>query len=97
MRATVGGDRLMDVRLDLPLEVLEVIAQRAAEIIDDQRDEAAPSASRYLTVDEAAVYLRCKPKRIYDLCSQRRVTYFKDGSRTLLRPADLDAYLEGSS
>ncbi len=48
----------------------------------------------YLTVEQAAEYLACKPKRVYDLCSQRRLPFAKDGSRTLLRRADLDAYVE---
>lgn len=73
-----------------PPEFVEEVARRAAEILAEQASEARP----YLSVAEAADYLRCKPKRVYDLCSQRRIPFVKDGSRTLLRRADLDAYLE---
>jgi len=77
----------------VPTELLDLIAKRAAELIERPAAEADP----WLTVEQAAGYLACKPKRIYDLCSQRRVPFAKDGSRTLLRRTDLDAYLEGSS
>ena len=77
----------------VPTELLDLIAKRAAELIE----RAAAEADPWLTVERAAGYLACKPKRIYDLCSQRRVPFAKDGSRTLLRRTDLDAYLEGSS
>lgn len=40
--------------------------------------------SPYLTVHEAAEYLRCKPQRIYNLCAEGRLTRNHDGSRLLL-------------
>ena len=46
-----------------------------------------------MTVAEAAEYLRCKKKRIYDLCSQGRLPFEKEGSRTLIRRRSIDAYL----
>lgn len=76
-------------------DLLEVIAERVAELLAKQAPAAEPDP--YLTVDQAAEYLACKPKRIYDLCSQHRVDCLKDGSRTLLRRADLDAYLKAST
>jgi excisionase family DNA binding protein len=81
-----------ELRLDVPAELIEAIAQRAAEIVVERQAEA--EATPYLTVEEAAEYLRCNRKRVYDLCSQRRLPFVKDGSRTLLRRADLDAHLE---
>ena len=79
--------------IPLPPELVEAIAQRAATLVAERQD--AGEAPPYLSVEEAADYLRCKPKRVYDLCSQRRIPFVKDGSRTLLRRVDLDAYLEG--
>lgn len=78
---------------ELPPEAVEAIAARVAVLLDDR----TPAAPEWLTVPEAAEYLRCRPKRVYDLCSQRRVPYSKDGSRTLLRRSDLDRYLEEGS
>lgn len=49
--------------------------------------------SPYLTIDEAAAYLRCRRQRIDDLLSQRRLSRIKDGARTLISRAELEAYL----
>jgi excisionase family DNA binding protein len=62
-----------------------------AHAIDSTRDPEPES--EYLTIPEAAELLRCKRQRIYDLLSQRRIPRVKDGTRTLLRRSDLDAYL----
>ncbi|MEK6273223.1 MAG: helix-turn-helix domain-containing protein [Actinomycetota bacterium] len=83
------------IGVELPPEFVELIAERVAELLADRHPSSEPPP--YLTVDQAAEYLACKPKRVYDLCSQRRLPFRKDGSRTLLRRADLDAYLEGSA
>jgi excisionase family DNA binding protein len=84
-----------ELRLDVHPDLVEAIAERAAEIVIERQAEAG--ATPYLTVEESAEYMRCKPKRIYDLTSQRRLPFIKDGSRTLLRRVDLDAHLEGSA
>lgn len=80
--------RVNDVSLELGEDFVERVANRVAEIlIVTDRGETL------MTVAEAAEYLRCKPKRIYDLCSQRRLPFEKDGSRTLIRRRSIDAYL----
>lgn len=74
--------------LDLGDDFAKQVAEEVAAIlIVTDRGEAL------LTVPEAAEYLRCKPKRIYDLCSQGRLPFEKDGSRTLVRRRSIDAYL----
>lgn len=78
--------------IPVPSSFVEEIARRAAELIAERAEVG--TSSPFLTVEEAAEYLRCKPKRIYDLTSQRRLPFVKDGSRTLLRRVDLDAYVE---
>lgn len=78
----------------LPAEMVEAIAQRAAELLAERQVDAVTVTSPYLSVEEAAEYLRCKPKRIYDLTSQRRLSAVRDGSRLLLRRVDLNSYLE---
>lgn len=79
------------LHIEIPQSLLDAIAERAAVRVAEQ---LAPDPSPYMSVEEAASYLCCRPKRIYDLCSQRRLPFLKDGSRTLLRRSDLDAYLE---
>lgn len=78
----------MRLELDFPAELVEAIAQRAAELV--RADSVPTLASPYLTVVEAAEYLRCGRQRIYDLLSSRRLTRFKDGSRVLLERKELD-------
>lgn len=86
------------VLVPLPETWLDVIAQRILRLVASQMTEAPPRplpASPYLSVSEAAEYLRCKPHRIYDLLSARRIERYKDGSRVLIKRADLDTYIAG--
>jgi excisionase family DNA binding protein len=72
-------------------DIAERVALRVAELLAGQL--APADRSPWLDVGEAAEYLRCKPKRIYDLVSQRRIPVHRDGSRVLFRREELDAYL----
>ena len=94
MNGGSNGSMAPSVSLSVPPEFVEAVAQHVADLLAEHQT-ADPTP--YLTVEEAAEYLRCKPKRVYDLCSQRRIDFCKDGSRTLLRRIDLDAYLENST
>ena len=79
-----------ELTLALPPAVVEVIARRAAAIVSETLS-AKPEA--FIGVAEAADHLACKPQRIYDLVSQRRLEFHRDGRRLLFRRSDLDAYL----
>jgi excisionase family DNA binding protein len=81
------GER--DFALTFPPELIEAIAERTAELLAARLPE---SSEGYLDVDGAAEYLSCKPHRIYDLCRQGLPVY-KDGSRSLFKGCDLDAWL----
>lgn len=70
-------------------DLIERLALKVAELVES-RHERSP----LLDVDEAAAYLRCNRKRIYDLCSQGRLAHEKDGSRTLIRREQLDRHLK---
>jgi excisionase family DNA binding protein len=80
------------VTLDLPAEVLEQIAQRAAAIVAEREAPATP----WLDTKGAAAHLCCGTDRIHDLVQLGKLTPRRDGRRLLFRPADLDAYLEDS-
>lgn len=86
-----GAASLKLAELSVPDELLERIAVRVAELLAPVL--AAPAASPWLTVGEAAEYLRCKPKRVYDLVSQRRISAHRDGSRLLFSRDELDGYV----
>lgn len=91
MRATPDES----LALVLPERAAERIAERAAAIVLERLADAGASDSPYFTVVEAAEYLRAKPQRVYDLLSARRLTRYKDGRRTLISRAELDAYVAG--
>ena len=84
--------RATELRFELPDSFLETVAKRAAELVLERLD-APSAASEFLTVPEAAQLLRAKPQRVYDLLSDGRLERFKDGSRVLVRRADVVAHL----
>ena len=75
---------------------IEKIAERAAVIVLG-RIRSTGATFPYFTIEEAAEYLRCNPQRVYDLLSQRRLSRFKDGRRTLVSRAELERHVEGHS
>jgi excisionase family DNA binding protein len=76
--------------LDLPDDVIEQIAQRAAVIVAEREAPATP----WLDTKAAAVHLCCGVDRIHDLVQLGKLTPRRDGRRLLFRAADLDTYLE---
>lgn len=86
-RLTVHLDNM---EVTLPSETVRALARAVAR----QLPRPIPQEpSPYLTVAEAAVYLRASRQRVYDLLSSRRLPRHKDGTRVLIRRTDLDAYL----
>jgi excisionase family DNA binding protein len=80
------------VAVELTEEDIRRIADRTAALIRAE-GRGGTRDSPYLTIDETAVYLRCRRQRIYDLLSQRRLSRIKDGGRTLISRVELEAYL----
>ena len=85
-----------ELAIAIPPNMIETIAQRAAELVCQKLAEQAGPASPYLTIPEAAAHARCKRQRIDDLLSARRLTRYKDGRRTLVLKAELEAWLRRS-
>jgi len=84
-----------ELALAIPPELVEAIAQRAAEIVLERQGVTAASTSPYLTIPEAAELLRSKRQRVDDLLSSGRLSRFKDGSRTLVSRAELEQHVAG--
>jgi excisionase family DNA binding protein len=82
-----------ELRIALPPETIETIAQRAAEIVL-QRQKADAALPRWLTVEKAADYIGATRQRVYDLRSDGRLTKHGDGSRALVDRLELDALIE---
>lgn len=83
--------------LPVPPELIERIAAQAAAIVLLRLGAQTNAAqSPFLTVTEAADFLRCSRQRVDDLLSQRRLARFKDGRRTLVSRVELAAYVTES-
>ena len=91
-RVEIADGAAHELLLKLPEALIKEIADHAAAIVLE-RLEAPRTQSEFLTVPEAAELLRAKPQRVYDLLSAGRLERFKDGSRVLVRRADVVAHL----
>jgi excisionase family DNA binding protein len=85
------SDRLT---LTLPPDVVDAIAERAAELVLASLDGA--SSSPWLSVRDAATYLGVSERSLERAIARGRVRSSTVGSRRLLHRDDLDAYLRGS-
>jgi excisionase family DNA binding protein len=83
-------ERGMSVSIEVSDELVERIAQRAAEIVADRQ----PNASTWLNTESAAKYIDAPVSRVHDLVGLGRIVPRRDGRRLLFRRQDLDAYLE---
>jgi excisionase family DNA binding protein len=76
--------------VDVPADVLEAVAQRAAELVtEDLRSQPEP----WIGVEEAAAHLACPRSRIYRLVSRRSIPFEKDGARLLFKRSTLDEWV----
>ena len=79
------------VELPLDLRIDDAALTAVVQAVTTPHANTSP----YLTIPEAAEYLRCKRQRVDDLLSSRRLTRYKDGRRTLVNREELTAYVEG--
>jgi excisionase family DNA binding protein len=86
---------LNGVRVPLVLDA-EALAEIAAAW-PKRTETSKGSHSPYMTIVEAAEYLRSKRQRVDDLLSAERLTRIKDGSRTLVARAELEQYLRSNA
>jgi excisionase family DNA binding protein len=87
-----GVDNEM-LRLELPEGLLERIARRAAEVVLARLAERDgwQQESPWMTIAEAAEYLRCNRQRIYELRSARRLTPHVENGRALCARDEVEA------
>jgi len=80
------------VTVVLPTEVVDEIVKRVTEhVLEALAAQHAEPLPTYLTVGEAAEYLRCSRQRIYDLRSSGQLSRLGDGRRALVSRVELDA------
>jgi excisionase family DNA binding protein len=85
-----------EVALSIPRAFIEQVAEGVRLLLLPELQKRR-NASPYVSVAEAADYLRCSRQRIYDLLSSDRLTRLRDGSRVLLSRDEIDEYLAGTS
>lgn len=86
-------DTSANLALAIPVELIELIAQRAAAIVVEQLELDA-QAEPWINVEGAAEHLACGTSRVYSLVSVRRIPHKRDGSRLLFRRSQLDEWLD---
>lgn len=83
---------MSSMRLDLGDELIERIAQRAAELVRlNGEGEAEDGWLR--GADKIADYIDSPRSRVYALVSARRIPVHHDGSALIARRSDLDGWL----
>jgi excisionase family DNA binding protein len=94
-RIALSDDGFM---LDLSAQFTRVREELRAELLSELRAELGThgAQSPFMTIKEAADYLRCDRQRVYDLLSSRRLPRVKEGTRVLIRRDDIDAYLNAN-
>jgi excisionase family DNA binding protein len=81
----------MKIEIEVTDDTINVLAEAIAARLPTVPGRQA--TSDYMTVAEAAEYLRCAKQRIYDLTSAQRLPFYKFGSRVLLSRDEIDAWL----
>ena len=82
--------------LRLEDDELEQLVQRVVvRVLEKIGERGFAPRSPFVTIPEAANFLRCSRQRVDDLLSSGRLRRHKDGRRTLIRRAELEAYVEG--
>lgn len=75
----------------LPDDLVEAIAERAAEILAHQQPAAEDGWLR--GADRIAAYIDCPRSRVYALTSARRIPVHHDGSALIARRSELDRWV----
>lgn len=86
-----GGERRAGVTLDIGDELVEQIAERAAELAASQR--YVEDGGWLRGADKIAAYIDSPRSRVYALVSARRIPVHHDGSALIARRSELDAWL----
>jgi excisionase family DNA binding protein len=77
------------ISVEITEELLERIAERAAELLAGRQGEEPG----FLDVTGAADFLACPKSRIYALVSAKRLPHHRDGSRLLFDPGELREFV----
>jgi len=80
------------LRLEIGEELIEQIAERAAELIIES--QAGPGDDGWLRgAEKIARHIDCPPSRVYALASARRIPVHHDGSALIAKRSELDEWV----
>lgn len=80
--------------MTIPLALPDDAVQRIAEVVERRiADRAAEPPGPWMTVPEAAAYLRCPEGRIRKLLMANAIPAHRDGRRVLFHRDELDGYV----
>jgi excisionase family DNA binding protein len=81
--------------ITLPPEIVEAIAQRAAEIVLAEQDRKEPRQAAWMTVEQASDYSGLSVAAIRHLIERRKLPKHQavERGRIIFRRSDPDAYL----
>ncbi|MBA2643148.1 MAG: helix-turn-helix domain-containing protein [Actinobacteria bacterium] len=85
---------MTEIVLSVPESVIEAIADRVATIVVAEIMSTTTTVTPYMTVAEAAEYLRWSKNAIYKLTAARAIPHHKHGGRILFRRDVLDEWLD---
>jgi hypothetical protein len=94
-----GAEQQPAVSLPIPSELVEAIAERAADLVAERMAGSGGAANpgggdRWLRgADAIAGYIGAPPSRVYALNSAGRIPVHHDGSALIARCSELDAWL----
>ena len=84
--------------LELFDSLVESIAKRVESSINPSSSEkTASSANPFMSVREAADFLRIRPSTIYLWVSENKIPHSKIGSRLLFKREELDQFVQAST
>lgn len=86
----VNGHSPPALSLQFPSELIDVIAERAAELLTGREKQ---EEGWLRGAEQIADYLDCPRSRVYALTSAGRIPVHRDGSSLVARPSELDRWL----
>ena len=78
------------MKVEIPDAVVEELVERVVVRVLAELPQVEP-ASPYMTTEQAAAYLACSRQRVHDLLSSGKLSRHKEGARTLVLRAELEA------
>ena len=86
----MGRTGLVSVSLEFTDDSQRQLIEQVVALVLERLPQPDPP-SPYMTTEEAADFLRCSRQRVHDLLSSGRLSRRKEGGRTLVLRAEVEA------